>query len=169
MGAGVGEGLSIPQERLEVHFAALRAERDEEAGPAFPIFALEHDLGETEFGWLKTAVRDAVRRRHLPAGASLPFVVYAAEVGYDYAGEEFWQTFSARTPGWSDMPQATIDYATPNYIGLRTPDALIRFYGRAALGMTVAVSHHEYREVDAPRVKQAWESWLADALNSATT
>lgn len=96
-------GLSVLQQLLEEHFASLRAKRDEEVGPAFPIFALEHGLGETEMGWLKTAVRDAVRRHQLPAAASLPFVVYAAEVGYDYAGEEYWQTFSSRTPGWAQL------------------------------------------------------------------
>jgi hypothetical protein len=103
MGAGVGEGLSLLQQRLERHFAALRAERDQRAGEDFPIFALEHGQGEVELELLETAVREAVRQWHLPDAAYLPFVVYAAEVGYDYAGEEYWQTFSARTPGWSEL------------------------------------------------------------------
>jgi hypothetical protein len=29
-------------------------------------------------------------------------VVYAAEIGYNYAGEEYWQTFASSTPGWAE-------------------------------------------------------------------
>lgn len=90
-------------QRLEAHFAALRSKRDEEAGSEFPVFALEHGLSELELSLLATAVREAVERRHLPIIASLPFVVYATEVGYDYSGDEYWQTFSQRTPGWSQI------------------------------------------------------------------
>ena len=31
----------------------------------------------------------------------LPNLVYAAELGYNYDGEEYWQSFENRTPGWS--------------------------------------------------------------------
>jgi len=31
----------------------------------------------------------------------LSLLVYAAEVGYRYEGEEYWQTFEATTPGWT--------------------------------------------------------------------
>ncbi len=30
----------------------------------------------------------------------LPFVVYAADVGYDYVGKDYWPPFAERTPGW---------------------------------------------------------------------
>ena len=30
----------------------------------------------------------------------LPWVVYASEIGYRYAGDEYWQTFEAETRGW---------------------------------------------------------------------
>lgn len=90
-------------QRLEAHFDALRSERDEEAGSELPVFALEHGLSELELSQLSTAVREAVGRGHLPLIASLPFVVYAAEVGYDYSGDEYWQTFSQQTPGWSKI------------------------------------------------------------------
>src|SRR5262249_38688850 len=53
---------------------------------------------------LKKTVRSAVRQGF---GASvrrwwLPFVVYAAESGYDYAGDEYWQTFVKSTPWWHE-------------------------------------------------------------------
>ena len=28
-------------------------------------------------------------------------MVYAAELGYRYSGDEYWQTFEAQTPGWA--------------------------------------------------------------------
>jgi hypothetical protein len=62
-----------------------------------------------------------------------------------------------------------IDYATPNFIGLRTPDALVRLHGRWGLGMTVAVSHHAYHDsFDAEATRKAWQTWLDQALTRAT-
>ncbi|GIH71560.1 hypothetical protein Mth01_38130 [Sphaerimonospora thailandensis] len=34
----------------------------------------------------------------------LPFVVYAAEIGYNYAGGEYWPLFAQKTPGWESSP-----------------------------------------------------------------
>ncbi len=63
---------------------------------------------------------------------------------------------------------AVIDYVSPTFLGLRTPDALIRFHGRSALGMTVAVSQHAYNsDIDVVRTRNAWQSWLAEALTTA--
>lgn len=56
-----------------------------------------------------------------------------------------------------------VDYVTPNFVGLRMPGALIRFHGRAPIGMPVAVSHHAYGDaVDADVTAGAWASWLGD-------
>jgi uncharacterized protein YndB with AHSA1/START domain len=72
-----------------------------------------------------------------------------------------------------DLPGAAplggvIDYATANFIGLRTPDALIRLHGRWGLGLTVAVGHHAYDDrFDAEATKRAWKAWLDDALTPA--
>ena len=93
--------LSVLEQRLEAHFDELRRVRDDQAGANYPVFALEHGLGELELALLANCVKDAIARRHLPTVTSLPFVVYAAEFGYGYAGDEYWQTFSQRTPGWS--------------------------------------------------------------------
>lgn len=61
-----------------------------------------------------------------------------------------------------------VDYLTPNFAGLRTADALIRFHGRAPIGLTVAVSHHAYgRDLDVAKATQAWEAWLADVFAQA--
>jgi hypothetical protein len=67
-------------------------------------------------------------------------------------------------PGAASLA-GVIDYVTPNFIGLRTPDALVRLHGRWGLGMTVAVSHHAYSDCfDAGATSQAWRAWLDQAL-----
>ncbi len=59
--------------------------------------------------------------------------------------------------------EGTVDYVTPNFVGLRLPAALIRFHGRGGLGMPVAVSLHIYvsTDYDVDGAQRAWESWLA--------
>lgn len=93
------EVLSLLHGQLEAHFHALRAARDLVAADA-PTFALEHGLADSDLVLLQTAVHESVHRGQLPRDNWLPFVVYAAEVGYDYSGEDYWPTFESRTPGW---------------------------------------------------------------------
>jgi uncharacterized protein YndB with AHSA1/START domain len=57
--------------------------------------------------------------------------------------------------------EGAVDYVAPTFLGVRTPDALLRFHGRAAIGMPIAVSHHLYsRHVDRAAVEKAWRAWL---------
>jgi hypothetical protein len=100
---GPSEGLIFLHDRLESHFSGLRSRRDSEVGPHIPIFALEHNLSEAELDLTASTVRGAILRRHLPSKTWLPFVVYATELGYEFSGDEYWQTFSARTPGWAKI------------------------------------------------------------------
>jgi hypothetical protein len=75
---------------------------------------------------------------------------------------------SIELPGAGPL-DGVIDYATTNFIGLRTPDALIRLHGRWALGVAVAVSHHAYSDsVNVEATKRAWKAWLDQALTAAT-
>lgn len=97
----VNEELEALHERLHAHFSALQARRQAMA-PGTPLFALEHGLPEADVLLLQTYVSTSVQRRNLPRHSWLPFVVYAAEVGYEYSGDEYWQTFEARTPGWAE-------------------------------------------------------------------
>jgi len=96
-----GHILKHFQERLDLHFRALH-QQHQQLDPPGPVFALEHGLSPSEFDLLQCAVRAAVANG---LGASyrawwLPFVVYAADVGYDYIGKDFWPPFAERTPGW---------------------------------------------------------------------
>jgi hypothetical protein len=112
-GGGSAEGLSVLHQRLETHFETLRTHRDRVAGPEVPIFALEHGLTDADVRLLMTTVRAAVQRRQRPGAAWLPFIIYSAEIGYEYSGDEYWQTFTSRTPGWAEIGDR--DYIRSNF------------------------------------------------------
>lgn len=91
--------LVFLHERLEAHFSGLR---DRRKPIGAPIFALEHGLSDPELALLKEHVTSAIRYGRIPRDVWLPLVVYATEVGYDYSGDEYWQTFESWTPGWAE-------------------------------------------------------------------
>lgn len=91
--------LSSWQEHLEQHFASLKAERAE---VGLPVFALEHGLGENEVQLIEKEIRIWIKTS-LPSHKHwIPWVIYASEIGYRYAGNEYWQTFESETPGWTE-------------------------------------------------------------------
>lgn len=60
-----------------------------------------------------------------------------------------------------DPIEAVVDCRTPHFIGLRSADALYRFYGRNAFGGQVDAAHHLFAEgVDADGSKKSWQTWL---------
>jgi len=62
--------------------------------------------------------------------------------------------------------EGVVDYATPTFIGLRAPMALIRFHGRGAIKMPVAVSQHTYiATFDTASAQRGWETWLAGVFS----
>ncbi|MDR8409765.1 hypothetical protein MTP10_13570 [Nonomuraea sp. 3-1Str] len=87
--------------RLDHHFRTLHEHR-QALQPTAPVFALEHDLSGVDFELLLVAVRDAIAQGLSARNRVwwLPFVVYAAEIGYNYVGGEYWPLFSQETPGW---------------------------------------------------------------------
>lgn len=95
--------------KLDQQFSALRDQRAK-LNPVAPVFALEHDLGEAELELLKGGVRTGIRHYHVGhfEATWLPFIVYAAEIGYGYVGDEYWATFSSETPRWTDQERSTI-------------------------------------------------------------
>jgi len=61
--------------------------------------------------------------------------------------------------------EGVVDYATPSFLGLRTADALVRFHGRWAIGMVVAVGHHATDPgFDPAAATAAWTGWLGSVL-----
>ncbi|MGH3873024.1 MAG: SRPBCC domain-containing protein [Pseudonocardiaceae bacterium] len=60
-----------------------------------------------------------------------------------------------------DPLEAVVDYLSPLFIGLRTEDALYRFFGGNAWGWPVGLRHHLFaRDVDRDKAEQAWQLWL---------
>lgn len=60
--------------------------------------------------------------------------------------------------------RAVLDYADDAFLGLRTNDALYRFFGRNHFGLPVAVGAYQYGEQATPieAVGSAWTRWLDD-------
>jgi hypothetical protein len=50
-----------------------------------------------------------------------------------------------------------VDYRTPEFLGVRTDDALYRFYGRDVWGWPVGIAHHVF---DGEPREDAWRVWL---------
>lgn len=56
---------------------------------------------------------------------------------------------------------AVVDFRDPYFIGLRTDDALIRFFGRNHWGAPVGISVHDFAaDADAKADEVAWQGWL---------
>lgn len=81
--------------RLSQHFTQLHEQRGKQ-----PLFALEHGLDRPDIDDLTNAVRKHISSQPPSRNHSLAWVVYAAEVGYGYSGDEYWQSFELKTPGW---------------------------------------------------------------------
>jgi hypothetical protein len=126
LGASAGRGLSTTLEelhvRLDQHFRSLRTTRDAN-GAGQPIFALEHGLVGGDLIVLSDAVRARVRTMAPSTRFWLPFVVYAAEIGYRYVGDDYWPTLDANTPGWER-------HADRHYVSRRFKD-FAKTYGGA--------------------------------------
>ncbi|WP_181777613.1 SRPBCC family protein [Amycolatopsis pittospori] len=59
--------------------------------------------------------------------------------------------------------EGVVDYLTSNFLGVRTEDALYRFYGRNVWGWPVGLAHHLFAEdADADKAEKAWTAWLTD-------
>jgi hypothetical protein len=57
---------------------------------------------------------------------------------------------------------AVVDYATPHFLGIRTGDALYRFFGRGTWGMPTGMSAHLFAEnADGQRTADAWSAWMS--------
>jgi hypothetical protein len=66
---------------------------------------------------------------------------------------------------WFDAPitgrvEAVVDYRHPHFAGLRTPDALIRLFGRSAFGGADAVAVHDFTGTPPAEIEAAWSAWF---------
>ncbi|WP_254458564.1 hypothetical protein [Xanthomonas sacchari] len=83
------------QQELEARFGQLSAECTENRR----IFALEHGL-KIDMAALSDALSEQLDYGTPNQAFWLAWVVFATEVGYDFAGNEYWQTFNERLPAW---------------------------------------------------------------------
>jgi len=97
--AAAPSALGEWQRRLGEHFTALHTARK---AIGKPVFALEHGLENDEFERLAAAIRNHIKRAEPVNEHAWAWVVYAAEVGYGYSGDEYWHTFAQDTPGWRE-------------------------------------------------------------------
>src|ERR1700685_691661 len=92
------------QVRLERHFADLAGTR----GPSdFPLFALVYGLSRDEVNEISQLLHVRLREVARLARHWLVWVVYAAELGYDYDGDEYWYSFESGTPHWREAVTST--------------------------------------------------------------
>ena len=98
---GGGVTLTAWHQRLRAQFMELRIHRSAAVGADKAIFALEHGLTAEEVTKLQSEIRKNIVQGPPGNEHSLPWIVYASEAGYQYSGDEYWQTFEQKTPGWS--------------------------------------------------------------------
>jgi hypothetical protein len=84
--------------KLDDHFRTIRKDR---VGNDFPVFALEHGLTKESLKELIAELSADLLRSRTPRSPHwLLWTVCAAEIGYAYDGEEYWQSFKQQVSGW---------------------------------------------------------------------
>ncbi|WP_156406478.1 hypothetical protein [Hydrogenophaga sp. Root209] len=90
--------LASAQSSLERHFSALASAR---VGHDSPVYAFEHGLAVSELAAIRTRLEAQLREVRRPLHEYwLLWSIVAAEVGYSYDGDEYWQSFSQEVPSW---------------------------------------------------------------------
>jgi uncharacterized protein YndB with AHSA1/START domain len=93
-----------------------------------------------------------------PSAAAGAFDVLRRAIGVDGAVEG--DTVRAEPDGIEPL-EGVVDYLRPNFVGIRTADALYRFFGRNAFGMPVGMAIHAFADgVDKDATQAAWQEWL---------
>lgn len=83
------------QRELESRFEWL----SEECAEVRRVFALEHGLS-LDMDELAGELSEQLRHGNPKRAHWLVWVVFATEIGYNFAGAEYWQTFNERLPAW---------------------------------------------------------------------
>ncbi|MFD9075707.1 SRPBCC family protein [Streptomyces lasiicapitis] len=95
-----------------------------------------------------------------PAASATPdgFAKLARELGLPV---DAWEGARVRLSAAGAELDAVVDFRTPHFIGLRTDDALHRFFGRNHFGGPVGVTLHDFApQADAKGTEIAWHDWL---------
>ena len=90
--------LTEIESQLRNTFSSLANSRLESG---WPVFAIEHGLTPSEVKELTSKLQEHLyRNRMLNRDHVLVWLVVAAEVGYSYNGDEYWQSFEQQIPAW---------------------------------------------------------------------
>ena len=83
---------------LQAHFSRLSSEREPED---FCVHAIEHGLSEAQITKIIELLDVDLRtKKRADQRYWLPWIVAAAEVGYQYDGVEYWDSFAEFFPSW---------------------------------------------------------------------
>jgi hypothetical protein len=159
-------GLQSWNLRLAEHFERLKKDRKER-----PIFALEHGLTPAEVLALSDIVRAEVRLSSPAREHHLVWTTYAAEIGYGYAGDQYWQTFEEKTPGWAEngdrgwIRDAFLFFQT-RYSGAAPTGAWARHFSIISWPITHAILPRDLQQQLAQLLFQLRYSFSADFFES---
>lgn len=93
-----------------------------------------------------------------PAASSSPTALESVKKSLEVSAID--ETVRLELPGLAPV-DAVVDYLNPYFIGLRTPDALHRVFGRNNFGGTVDATAHLFGEdADKEQTEQAWRTFL---------
>lgn len=152
--------------RLAEHFENLMKDRED-----IPIFALEHGLSQAEVLALSDTIRAQIRfsspRREHP----LVWTTYAVEIGYGYAGDEYWQTFEEKTPGWTEHGDRgwirdAFLYFHKKYSGAAPTGAWARHFSIICWPITHAILPRDLQQQLAEILYQLRHAFSADLFES---
>lgn len=73
--------------------------------------------------------------------------------------------FTLRAPGPEHPPvEVVVDWLSDDFLGLRGPDALYRFFNGSTWNVPIRLAHHLFADdTDEEQATQAWTAWLDDA------
>ncbi|TDW30274.1 SRPBCC family protein [Cryobacterium psychrophilum] len=97
-----------------------------------------------------------------PEASTAPesFEIVRAALGIDVGTVAGDSTYVA-LPG-EPAPGAFVDYTSEHFIGLRTNDALYRFFGRNAFGGPVGITVHHFGGAEPILIEHEWHEWILD-------
>lgn len=126
---------------LESHFEMLSKKR---AQTGHRVFAFEHCLSTEQVQSLGALLNESLSSGELSNQIWLCWVVYAAEVGYAYDGDEFWESFRAAVPRWllyENRPRIRNWFRRfhDNYLGVQPTGAWARHFSIIAWPISHAI------------------------------
>lgn len=92
-----GASLESLQAQAMQRFNSLSAQRTTEG---LPLFALEHGFHKEQLNQIFAGLRRQITFGQELSKVWLLWVIYATELGYNFDGEEYWQSFERQTPQW---------------------------------------------------------------------